>query len=76
MNYKGRILRLRENGYPIIHLFGNWYWGRIYSKNYKKFSLWWFYHFEPSPIDIGETPIKPVGEYRIQQRFAATLILC
>ena len=36
MNREERIQRLRENGYPIIHLFGNWYWGRIYSKNYKK----------------------------------------
>ena len=45
MNIEKRIQRLRDNGYPIIHLFGNWYWGRVYSKNYKKFSLWWFHHF-------------------------------
>ena len=45
MNIEERVQRLRENGYPIIHLFGKWYWGRIYSKNYKKFSLWWFHHF-------------------------------
>lgn len=45
MNHEERIQRLRKNGYPIVHLFGDWYWGRIYSKNYKKFSLWWFHHF-------------------------------
>lgn len=45
MNREERIQRLREHGYPIIHLFGNLYWGRIYSKNYKRFSLWWFHHF-------------------------------
>lgn len=45
MNREERIQRLRDNGYPIIHLFGDWYWGRVYSKNYKKFSLWWFHHF-------------------------------
>ena len=45
MNIEKRVQRLHDNGYPIIHLFGNWYWGRVYSKNYKKFSLWWFHHF-------------------------------
>lgn len=50
MNRKERIQRLRDHGYPIIHLFGNWYWGRVYSKNYKKFSLWWFHHFVEPPI--------------------------
>ena len=69
MNREERIQHLREKGYPIVHLFGDWHWGRIYSKNYKKFSPWWFHHFKSSPIDIDDTPIKPVGKYRIQQRF-------
>ena len=34
MNREERIQRLRDFGYPIIHLFGNWYLGRIWSKNY------------------------------------------
>ena len=67
MNREERIQRLREHGYPIIHLFGNWYWGRIYSKNYKKFSFWWFHHFVEPPIQIDETPIKPQGEYRLNK---------
>ena len=66
MNREERIQRLCEHGYPIIHLFGNWYWGRIYSKNYKKFSLWWFHRFKEPVIQIDETPIKPQGEYRIK----------
>ena len=65
MNREERIQRLRKNGYPIIHLFGNWYWDRIYSKNYKRFSLWWFHHFKEPSIFIDETPIKPEGKYRI-----------
>lgn len=67
MNHEERIQRSRENGYPIIHLFGNWYWGRIYSKNYKKFSLWWFHHFKEPVIRIDETPIKPRGEYKLNK---------
>ena len=67
MNREERIQRLRKNGYPIIHLFGNWYWGRIYSKNYKKFSLWWFHHFKEPVIKIDEMPIKPQGEYRLNE---------
>lgn len=65
MNREERIQRQREHGYPIIHLFGNWYWGRIYSKNYKKFSLWWFYHFKEPSIQVDEESFKPEGEYRI-----------
>lgn len=65
MNREERIQRLRENGYSIIHLFGDWYWGRIYSKHYKKFSLWWFHRFQEPIIIIDETPIKPQGEYKI-----------
>lgn len=65
MNREERIQRLRDHGYPIIHLVGNWYWGRIYSKNYKRFSLWWFHHFKEPIIKIDETPIKPQGEYKI-----------
>lgn len=67
MNREERIQRLRENGYPIIHLFGNWYWGRIYSKNYKKFSLWWFHHFKKPSVQVDETPIKPQGKYRLNE---------
>lgn len=67
MNCEERIQRLRENGYPIIHLFCNWYWGRIYSKNYKKFSLWWFHYFKEPNIQIEETPIKPQGKYRLNE---------
>ena len=65
MNREERIQRLQEHGYPIIHLFGNWYWGRIYSKNYKKFSFWWFHHFKGPSVQIDEEPFKPEGEYRI-----------
>ena len=67
MDIEKRIQRLRENGYPIIHLFGNWYWCRIYSKNYKKFSLWWFHHFVEPPIQIDEDIVKPQGEYRLNK---------
>ena len=67
MNREERIKRLRDHGYPIIHLFGNWYWGRIYSKNYKKFSFWWFHHFAEPSIQIDEEPIKPQGEYRLNK---------
>lgn len=67
MSREERIQRLREHGYPIIHLFGNWYCGRNYSKNYKKFSLWWFHHFVEPPIQIDEEPIKPQGEYRLNK---------
>lgn len=67
MNREERIQRLRKHGYPIIHLFGNWYWGRIYSKNYKKFSLWWFHHFVEPSIQIDENTIKPQGEYRFNK---------
>ena len=67
MNREERIQRLRKHGYPIIHLFGNWYWGRIYSKNYKKFSFWWFHHFVEPSIQIDEEPIKPQGEYRLNK---------
>ena len=67
MDIEKRIQRLRENGYPIIHLFGNWYWGRIYSKNYKKFSLWWFHHFSEPPIKIDEDIVKPQGEYKLNK---------
>lgn len=67
MNREERIQRLQEHGYPIIHLFGNWYWGRIYSKNYKKFSFWWFHHFVEPSIQIDEEPIKPQGEYRLNK---------
>lgn len=67
MNIEKRVQRLRENGYPVIHLFGNWYWGRIYSKNYKKFSFWWFHHFAEPSIQIDEEPIKPQGKYRLNE---------
>ena len=67
MNREERINRLRENGYPIIHLFGDWYWGRAYSKNYKKFSFWWFYHIVEPSIQIDKEPIKPQGEYRLNK---------
>ena len=67
MSIEERIQRLRDHGYPIIHLFGNWYWGRIYSKNYKKFSFWWFHHFVEPSIQIDEEPIKPQGEYRLNK---------
>ena len=67
MNREERIQRLREHGYPIIHLFGDWYWGRIYSKNYKKFSLWWFHHFVKSSTQIDEELIKPQGKYRLNE---------
>ena len=67
MNREKRIQRLREHGYPIIHLFGNWYWGRKYSKNYKKFSLWWFHHFVEPPIQLDEDIVKPQGEYRLNK---------
>ena len=67
MSIEERVQRLRDHGYPIIHLFGNWYWGRIYSKNYKKFSFWWFHHFVEPSIQIDEEPIKPQGEYRLNK---------
>ena len=67
MNREEKIQHLREKGYPIVHLFGDWYWGRIYSKNYKKFSLWWFHHFKEFNIQIEETPIKPQGEYKLNK---------
>jgi len=67
MSIEERIQRLRDHGYPIIHLFGNWYWGRIYSKNYKKFSFWWFHHFVEPSIQIDEEPIKPQGKYRLNE---------
>ena len=41
------IERANQYGYPTIHLFGNWYLGRVYSKSYKKFSPWWVYHVAP-----------------------------
>lgn len=31
-----RIERLRKHGYNPIHLFGRWYLGREWSKNYRK----------------------------------------
>lgn len=65
MEREARIQRLRDNGYPMIHLFGNWYWGRNYSKNYKKFSLWGLFHYKEPAIKIEDTPVKPTGEYRI-----------
>ena len=67
MNREKRIQRLRDHGNPIIHLFGNWYWGRVYSKNYKKFSFWWFHHFVEPSIQIDEEPVKPQGEYRLNK---------
>lgn len=38
-----RLQRLIENGYSAIHLFGDWYFVRVYSKNYAKISPWWFH---------------------------------
>ena len=38
-----RIERLNRNGYTCIHLFGKWYWCRVWSKNYTKFPLYWLY---------------------------------
>lgn len=38
-----RIERLNKNGYTCIHLFGNWYWCRVWSKNYTKIPLYWFH---------------------------------
>ena len=67
MSIEERVQRLRDHGYPIIHLFGNWYWGRVYSKNYKRFSFWWFHHFVEPSIQIDEEPIKPQGEYRLNK---------
>lgn len=31
-----RIEYLREHGYNPIYLFGRWYLGRVWSKNYRK----------------------------------------
>lgn len=42
--------KVNQYGHPTIHLFGNWYLGRVYSKNYKKFSPWWVYYISPSVV--------------------------
>jgi hypothetical protein len=43
-----RVLRLKENGYTTIHLFGDYYLVRNYSKFYTKFS---FYGIMKIPTD-------------------------
>lgn len=35
-----RIERLKKNNYTVIHLIGNWFLVRKYSKNFKKFSTY------------------------------------
>lgn len=39
-----RIARLEKHGYTMFHLFGNWYLGRVWSKNFRRFSPYWIYH--------------------------------
>ena len=67
MNKEERIQRLRDFGYPIIHLFGNWYLGRIWSKNYKRFSFWRLFKFPDYPVIVDDEPVKPKGEYRLNK---------
>jgi hypothetical protein len=44
------VAHLRAHGYILHHLFGNWYLGRIWSINYRKFSPYWIYHFKDKEI--------------------------
>ena len=39
-----RLARLEKHGYITYHLFGNWYLGRVWSKNFRRFSPYWIYH--------------------------------
>ena len=34
-----RLERLEKHGYTTYHLFGNWYLGRVWSKNFRRFLL-------------------------------------
>ena len=43
MTEQQRVDRLNKNGYTCFHLFGRWYWCRVYSKNYIKIPLYWFH---------------------------------
>ena len=51
--------KVNQYGHPTIHLFGNWYLGRIYSKSYKKFSPWWVYYISPSVVILNNVPSAP-----------------
>lgn len=53
------IERANQYGYPTIHLFGDWYLGRVYSKSYKKFSPWWVYHVAPPSVIFDDVPSAP-----------------
>ena len=45
-----KVTRLRDRGYILHHLFGNWYLGRVWSTNYRRFSPYWIYHFKDKEI--------------------------
>ena len=45
-----QVARLRDYGFVLHHLFGNWYLGRIWSTNYRRFSPYWIYHFKDKEI--------------------------
>lgn len=51
--------KVNQYGHPTIHLFGNWYLGRVYSKSYKKFSPWWVYYISPSVVILNNVPSAP-----------------
>lgn len=51
--------KVNQCGHPTIHLFGNWYLGRVYSKSYKKFSPWWVYYISPSVVILNNVPSAP-----------------
>lgn len=51
--------KVNQYGHPTIHLFGNWYLGRVYSKSYKKFSPWWVYYISPSVVIFDNVPSAP-----------------
>ena len=52
--------KVNQYGHPTIHLFGNWYLGRVYSKSYKKFSPWWVYYISPSVVIFDNVPSAPL----------------
>lgn len=51
--------KIHQLGHPTIHLFGNWYLGRVYSKRDMKFSPWWVYYISPSVVIFNDVPSAP-----------------
>lgn len=59
------VEKLNKYGYTTIHLFGNWYWCRIYSTQYMKISPWWIFYIKQPMIFCDPTPGCPEGEFRL-----------